>query len=355
MMADTHPTVSAAMDTTPPHLTPEEVQHLARRLYGVEGSIAVMGGERDQNCCLETAEGERYVVKISNPSESLAVVDFQIEALDHISRVAPTLPAPRVVRTLGGQARDSLVLADGSQTCVRMLTYLDGVQIRDTTRTATQRRAMGRFLAELNLALKDFRHPAATHDLLWNVATAHRLATKLDSIEAGPRRALARSFLERFTKHVLPLLPGLRSQVIHNDYHFYNVLVAPQDQERIVGIIDFGDMLHAPLVGEVATAAAYHMGGHADPFMGPAQFIGAYHATLPLDESELEVVTDLMATRHLITVLISEWRAKRYPENYGYIMRHNAAAWEALTLLADLSRDQARELLLAEVYKGPYQ
>lgn len=354
MVAATQPTVSATMDTTPPTLAPEEVQQLVRRLYGVDGRVDLLLGERDQNCCVETAAGERYVVKISNPSESLAVVDFQIAALDHISLVAPSIPVPRVVRTLGGHTRDTVVLADGSSTCVRMLTYLDGVQIRDTRRTATQRRAMGTFLAELNLALRDFKHPSANHDLLWNVSAAHRLATKLDSIEEGPRRALVRTFMARFNRHVLPLLPHLRSQVIHNDYHLYNVLAAPQDHERIVGIIDFGDMLHAPLVGEVATAAAFHMSGQADPLLGPAQFLGAYHATLPLDESEQEIVADLMATRHLITVLISEWRAKRYPENYGYIMRHNAASWEALTLLADLSRDQARELLLTEVCQGHY-
>ncbi len=63
--------------------------------------------------------------------------------------------------------------------------------------------------------------------------------------------------MTRFTEHVLPRLGSVRAQVIHNDYHLYNVLVAPDDHERIVGIIDFGDMVHAPLVGELATAAAF--------------------------------------------------------------------------------------------------
>jgi Ser/Thr protein kinase RdoA (MazF antagonist) len=340
------------LSTAAPSLAPDEVGALVRRLYGIDGSVKSLVGERDQNCCVETADGRRYVVKISNPSEPVAVVDFQIAALEHIARVAPDLPAPRVVRTLGGHARDSVALADGVPTSVRMLTYLDGVQIRETPRTAAQRRAMGRLLAELNLALRDFSHPSATHDLLWNVSAAHRLAAKLDAIEDGPRRALAESFMTRFTEHVLPRLAALRSQVIHNDYHLYNVLVAPEDHQRIVGIIDFGDMLHAPLVGEVATAAAFHMAGSADPFEGAAQFVGAYHATLPLSEMEQEVVADLMATRHLISVLISEWRARRYPENRAYIMRHNPAAWEALSLMAELSRDQVRDRLLTEVRKG---
>jgi Ser/Thr protein kinase RdoA (MazF antagonist) len=219
-------------------------------------------------------------------------------------------------------------------------------------RTAAQRRAMGTQLAELNRALHGFDHPGGAHDLLWNVSAAHRLAAKLDAIVDESRRALAGKFMARFIADVLPRLGSLRSQVIHNDYHFYNVLVAPDDPARIVGIIDFGDMLHAPLVGEVATAAAFHMAGSADPFEGPAQFVAAYHETLPLTDVEQEIVADLMATRHLVTALISEWRAARYPENRAYIMRHNPAAWEALSYMADLSRNTARDRLLAGVRTG---
>jgi hydroxylysine kinase len=340
---------AAALSTAAPAVAPAQLQALARRLYGIDGSVKALAGERDQNCRLETADGRRYVLKISNPSEPVDVVDFQIAALDHIARAAPERPVPRVVRTLEGRTRDTVDLGGGVKTTVRMLTYLDGIQIRETTRTVAQRRAMGTELAQLNLALQGFAHPGATHDLLWNVSAAHRLAAKVDGIVETHRRALVAAFMARFTQHVLPRLPALRSQVIHNDYHFYNVLVAPDDHERIVGIIDFGDMLQAPLVGEVATAAAFHMTGNADPFEGPAPFVAAYHATLPLTDVEQEVIADLMATRHLITALISEWRAACYPENRPYIMRHNPAAWEALSQLADLSRQAARDRLLAGI------
>jgi len=346
---------AAALSTTAPTLAPAEVIALARRLYGIEGSIEPLAGERDQNCRVETADGSRYVIKISNPSEPVSVVDFQIAALDHIARVSPEQPVPRVVRTLDGHTRGSVALPGGQHTTVRLLTYLDGVQIRETVRTPAQRVAMGTGLAQLNRALHGFAHPGATHDLLWNVATAHHLVAKLDGIVDAQRRALAEKFMARFKDHVLPRLASLRSQVIHNDYHLYNVLVAPDDHARIVGVIDFGDMLHAPLVGEVGTAAAFQMVGNADPFEGPAQFVGAYHAVLPLADVEQDIVADLMATRHLITVLISEWRAARYPENRAYIMRHNPASWDALSQLADLSRNTARDRLLAGVRNGATQ
>jgi Ser/Thr protein kinase RdoA (MazF antagonist) len=83
--------------------------------------------------------------------------------------------------------------------------------------------------------------------------------------------------------------------------------------------------------------------------------VAAYHATLPLTDVEQEIVADLMATRHLITALISEWRAARYPENHAYIMRHNPAAWEALSQMADLSRATARDRLLAGIGIGVIQ
>jgi hydroxylysine kinase len=344
-----------ALSTTAPDLAPEAVAALVRRIYGIEGSVRPLAGERDQNCLVQATDGARYVFKISNPSEPATVVDFQIAALEHIARVSPEQPVPRVVRTLKGRTHDTIALADGLNTRVRMLTWLDGIQIRETARTAAQRRAMGAGLAGLNRALQGFAHPGAAHDLLWNVATAHRLAEQLeqlDSLVDKKRGALAQTFMKRFTTHVLPRLASMRSQVIHNDYHLYNVLVAPEDPARIVGIIDFGDMVHAPLVGEVATAAAFHMTGSTDPFEGAAQFLAAYHAVSPLTDAEQEIVADLVATRHLITALISEWRAARYPGNRAYIMRHNPAAWEGLSHMADLSREAARDRLLAGIRTG---
>ena len=72
------------------------------------------------------------------------------------------------------------------------------------------------------------------------------------------------TFMARFGD-VKPRLAGLRHQVIHNDYHLFNVLVAQDDASRVTGIIDFGDMIRAPLVAEVATAAAYQLRGTDDP------------------------------------------------------------------------------------------
>jgi hydroxylysine kinase len=195
-------------------------------------------------------------------------------------------------------------------------------------------------------------HVTSSQRGLWNVARADRLAHLVDEIVGDARRRIVRRFMDRFVSDLLPRLAGMRAQVIHNDFNLYNGLVAADDPDRVTGIIDFGDIIHAPLVGEVATGASYQMAEAADPLAAAAEFIGAYHAILPLLPEEQEIVADLVTTRHLITVLISEWRSRRYPENHGYIMRHNPASWDALRLMADLSRESARDRLLADVRSG---
>ena len=87
-MAGNPPHAEAALSTTAPSLPPDDVGHLACRLYGIEGAVTPLAGERDQNCRIETADGTRYVVKIGNPSEPVPVVDFQIAALEHIARAS---------------------------------------------------------------------------------------------------------------------------------------------------------------------------------------------------------------------------------------------------------------------------
>jgi hydroxylysine kinase len=342
----------AQLSSSVPDLSLADAAELAARLYGVRAAAALLTSERDQNFRLVAADERAYLLKISNPGDPDDVVDLQTACLDHIADVDPALPVPRVLRTLAGAKGDHILLSDGRRCAVRLLTYLEGVQAKGAERSRAQRVQLGAALAELDLALRDFVHPAASHDLLWNVARADRLAHLADEIVGEAQRSIVRRFMDRFVGDVRPRLAGLRAQVIHNDFNLYNGLVAADDPDRVTGIIDFGDIIHAPLVGEVATGASYQMADAADPLAAAAEFVGAYHTILPLLPEEQDIVADLVTTRHLITVLISEWRSRRYPENHAYIMRHNPAAWDALRLMADLTRENARDRLLADVRSG---
>lgn len=349
------PSSVSQLSTSVPELSLAEAADVAGHHFGVRGTAELLTSERDRNFRLAGEDGQFYLLKVSNPSEEAEVVELQTACLDHIAEQDAKLPVPRVLRTLSGGKRAHTALADGRTCIVRLFTYLEGVPAKGTRHGPAQRAALGASLAELDLALRDFADPGASHDLLWNVARADRLAHLVDEIVSEPRRKLADQFMRRYVSGTLPRLGALRAQVIHNDFHLYNILVDAEDTDRVTGVIDFGDLVHAPLIGEVGTAAAYHMAGAEDPLAAVAEFVGAYHAVLPLLPEEQDILVDLVAARHLVTVLISEWRSQRYPENYAYIMRHNPAAWDGLSLLADLSRENARDRMLAGLPRGDYR
>ncbi|MFX5660644.1 phosphotransferase, partial [Acinetobacter baumannii] len=87
--------------------------------------------------------------------------------------------------------------------------------------------------ARLDLALAGFRHPAENHDLLWDLKRADRVRGLLAEIPDAERRALPERALDRFVAHVLPVLPALRTQVIHNDFNPHNVLAGATADDEI--------------------------------------------------------------------------------------------------------------------------
>lgn len=340
------------LTTRPPQLTVQDAQALARRFYGRDLKASELSGERDRNFRMEGDDGARYLLKIANPAEARDIGNLQTCVLNHLVRHAPDLSVPRPVATLEGAYETPIMLDDGRESILRMLTFLPGMPLQQSQRTTAQRRALGQTLARLDQALAGFTHPAAQHDLLWNVAAAHRLSDMIDSITDAPRRRLVQRFMADYQSVTLPQLQSLRMQVIHNDCNLGNVLVNPANTDEVAAIIDFGDVIHAPLVGEIATAAAYQMAGGGDPLLSAAQMIGGFHEVLPLRGAERAVMLDLVTARFVITVLITGWRAARYPENREYIMRNNGLAWAGLDHIAGLSRDEANRQLLQFCLSG---
>jgi hydroxylysine kinase len=228
---------------------------------------------------------------------------------------------------------------------VRLLSYLPGVPLYTVERTAVQRHRLAALLARLGLALRGFFHGAAAHDLAWDIKNASRLRALLAHIPDRDRRNTAEYFLDNFELNAQPLLPRMRAQVVHNDLNPHNVLVDPVAHDDIAGILDFGDMVHTALINDVAVGASYHMSGSGDPWDAVAQFVAAYHAISPLERHEVDLLFDLIATRFVLTVSITGWRAVRYPENSAYILKNNAGAWNGLAHLSTLSRDAAQQRL----------
>jgi Ser/Thr protein kinase RdoA (MazF antagonist) len=326
-----------ALQTPAPAFPAQQASELLRGHYGIEASMEPLVSERDQNFLVSTADGEKYVLKFANASESAAITDFQNQGLLHIARVAPDFPVPRVIATNDGALMFEVESEAGDAHRVRLLSWLDGVPLQHAEGVNSVARQTGECLARLGRALRDFEHPASDYALLWDIRNAASLGQLLPFVDDVDLRDLCELRLARFRDVIRPRLGSLRSQVIYNDMNPSNVLVDPDDVNRVAGVIDFGDMIHSQLVNDVAVASAYFCRIAEDPFEEVLELLEAYTDILPLTEDEIAVLPDLILTRHLTTVMITHWRASLYPHNAEYILRNEGRARKMLYQVTGLS------------------
>lgn len=319
-----------------PNVSVDQAERLAATHFGVRGTASALEGERDRNFHLRTGDGAGFVFKVHPPSEDPAVVDFQIGALAHLAAVDPSLMVPRVMPSVGGESSVLLELGAGRPQIARLLTYVPGVPLGHPLNT-TRLRGLGHLLARLDRGLRGYFHSAGRAPLLWDVQRADQVTPLLAHIEDRSLRDAASEGLERFARVVKPALPALRAQVIHNDAHHENVLADPADRDRVVGALDFGDLVHAPLIQELGVAASYHLG--ADDVLGPtAVLVGAYSEVHPLEADEIEVLADLMLARRAMAAAIGAWMSREAPEPFRL---EAPTRRDALRRLLSLSRAEA--------------
>lgn len=275
--------------------------------FGLSGALHPLRGERDQNFRLITDNDGEFVFKVANPVESDSAVDFQIRALLHIEQQDCPVAVPRIRRTRGGDETCIAYDADTRYRC-RVVSYLHGNPLSGVGLSPDLLADFGRSAAALDRALSTYTHAADSPVLPWDLQRAGSLRGLLQYVDDRELRAAITTCLDDFERNVEPALPSLRSQVIHNDLNADNVLAQADNARAITGFIDFGDMLRAPLIAEIAIAAAYLRSDEANCLEYVVPFVRAYDDVLPLQHSELELLFDLVRARLAATISITHWR-----------------------------------------------
>jgi len=332
-----------ALSPQPPDFSEDEARQIVSSHYGLTAEVKLLMAERDQNFKLTDGSGTHFVLKISNAAEDSAVTDFQTQMLTHIQDRDPSMPVPRVVHALNGQVITAVSGRNGEWHQVRVLSWLDGLPLREVEVGRALAVRLGTMLARLDLSLADYKHPASDHDFNWDMKRLSRLHGYTSYIDDSKLRAHVLSLLDKFDQEVEPRLSQLRTQAIYNDLNPGNVLINCSDRESVSGIIDFGDAVDAPLIIDLAVACAYQVEASDDPFRQVGPMVQAYHRVLPLADNEIELLFDLIRMRHVMTILITHWRAALHAENLAYIMRNCPLAIAALNKLALLDAGETVE------------
>jgi len=319
-----------------PAFSTVQAEKIAQRCFDIRASAQLLVSERDQNFRLRAEDGGEWVLKIANPAEDPAILDMQTRALVHIAQVDPSLPVPRVRATPEGALFHDVDADDGRQFIVRVLSFLPGQLLDDAPPHPALARDVGVMTARLARALRGFSHPSSGHALLWDLTQAPGLRSRTHHIESAGRRRVIEEVLDHFAADVLPRLQQQRAQVIHNDVSGLNTLV---DGHRVSGVIDFGDLIQAPLVCDLAVPISDLLVNHPEPIATAAEITGGYHSVTPLEDEELRLIFDLAATRCAMEVAVANWRVGDHPDNSDYIM----AGVEDIGTLLDQMREWGTE------------
>lgn len=325
-------------------VTESEAVRLAREIFRLDVSAKPLPGEYDDNFHLTCAVGPECVLKVMHPAREQSFVEMQCLALRHLASRAPHLSLPRVCATPDGKAFVVSTLSDGTKRLVWLLSYVPGTVLAKVNPHSTELlRSLGQLLGEMDVALASFSHPSAHRELKWDLSRASWIRDYFHHITDPSRRALVERFLATYESEVVPALSSLRRSVIYGDANDYNVLVSapwPQPQ-KVVSVIDFGDMHFGLTVSEVAIAAAYAMFGEQDPLLAATAVVSGYHQVFPLPEIELSLLYALIGMRLAVSVTNSAHRKLLIPDD-PYVTVSEAPAWEALEKLASIHPRFAR-------------
>jgi len=305
-------------------------REILKEIYGVEApELQDLEGYASLNIQVKTADCGTFVWKqnADSPLER-AFLEAENQVLLKLSGSLPyEFPVPQPDRD--GNRLSVTENPDGSWTLHRLLTFVQGAFFDQVAQTPELFTSLGTFLAHVDRALLDFRHPgieARTHQ--WDLQHLALPLAHIGYIKNSRHRKLVEYFYMQFKEVVGPLLHKLRRRVIHGDANEQNLLT---HDGRVSGIIDFGDMCYTPLVNEVAIALTYAMLGKDDPLTWAEHVLRAYTAELPLESAEVDLLYYLVAGRLCASVCNSA-HAKTLKPDSAYITISEKPAWEMLEI-----------------------
>jgi 4-aminobutyrate aminotransferase-like enzyme/Ser/Thr protein kinase RdoA (MazF antagonist) len=338
-----------ALRTSAPAFSPSQGERIAREEYGLALEASALWGERDCNLRLDGADGSRFVLKILSEDIEPGAAARLASVFSHLTEVRPGLPVPRLIPTQHG---NSLVTIhrDGATYYALLMDFLPGRHVQGLAPPALLRH-VGATLAATDLGLQGFFDASLQRPLAWDLRQLPQLIEWAEYIEPPAARDAVRGAAQAM-KMLLPTLRAFRSQAIHGDCHPGNLLVDGAG-ERVCGILDFGDMIHAPLIFEPAISMAEFLMEGLATADGVGAILQGFTTEQRPDAAEIATLFDLIAARHAVTLLIHAWRARHDAAAAAGIDPAAVGAWRSLQSLLMQGRDSLTAQWQALADAGP--
>ena len=333
--------MTSVFSTNPPNFPIQDIEKYLLINFDLSGKAINLYSDRDQNFLIQSASNQKFILKISNPAEQPEILELQNKATLYIRSREPNLGIPLQI----GEIKE--FNKDGRTYFVRLVEYLDGQFLKDSLMGNAAHEKLGIFLGTLSHSLAGFFHSAADREFEWDVRATKLIKSRLDYLKSKSDKKIITHFLNEYEKNILPIENELRMAVIHNDGNDHNILVDKNGETT--GIIDFGDMVYTYQAAEPAVCMAYLGLEKENAFTPMAQVLKGYHSCFSLNYSELKSVIYLVCIRLCISVTMSAWRMKLFPEN-KYLAVSQKPAWDLLRKLEKEDLENFSDRLIKYVF-----
>lgn len=311
--------------------------------YGLRGELTVLPGELDANLRLRDGD-QSWLVKVAAEDSEPNLIDLQVAALDHIAQHPKCDDVtPRVIRNHTGDYSCELETATGTRP-VWITTWIEGQLFAQLPHVDENHcHLLGATLGQITLALSNFSHQNAKRQLKWDLCQASWIERDMEAIEDTQLRHLVTDAYTDFER-IETSLAKVRQGVIHNDANDYNLLVTATNKARHMRVIDFGDMCHSVIVGDVAIAAAYAGMHLSDPLQAIDSVVAGFHNCMELSDQELALVMPLIRMRLAVSVTNASIQQRLRPDD-PYVTISQVGARRLLRVLHGRDNRVAHERL----------
>ena len=333
------------------HYSSQTITSLMEIEYDFSGEISRLAGE-NENYLIKKDDGTCFVLKLADDNTTAGMIEIEHLAVDQLINAKLPIRLPRVILTRTGSVQARLMTKDRKEIRGRLLEFVKGkawCQALPATNELLEN--LGTIIAQMNMDMSFIVHPDSKRTHHWDLARADQHRSKIYLIDSLEKRQILEWVFHLYAAIVRPLFESLPKSLIHGDINDDNVLVS---DERVVGILDFGDCLTNPTVCDLAIALAYHTLDEDNPLEAAATIIGAYHKIRPLSIDEMMAIFPLMCARLAVSVIISAQRKKIDPTMENWFVSEKRA-WKKLEVLSTTGPAQAAIILASKTNLEPFE
>jgi len=303
-----------------------------------------LNSERDKNFLININSKQKYVLKISNSKETIDFLDLQDYVLKKLSkRTSLKKYIPKIIHSSIKIYSDLM-----NRKCyVRILTYIDGKMYASVKHDSILEKSLGILLGNLSKELQNLIKSSAFRKFQWDPSKI-KWINKEVLIFKGKNKEILLKNLKEHNIFVTNNLNKLRFSLTHGDVNNYNLVV---NEHKISGLLDYGDLIYAPTINDLAVSLSYALMKKNDLYSTLKNIIVSYHGVFQISFDEIFSLMSLVKARLTITVVMAEKQRKKFPDN-KYLSISEKDAWNLLYKL-DLINPYLLIYLIRDFCKYP--